>query len=130
MSPTTNDAHLIVDFYVPMRPVPWSVPMVLRTGRSIKSKRLLSWQKAVATCCRMAMGRTEPYAGPVRLDFEFHLTKRAGSLPDTSNLTKAAEDALQGVAIVNDRAVWGITSRRVVGDGDGARVRVYAEVQS
>jgi Holliday junction resolvase RusA-like endonuclease len=130
VSPTAPAARLICEFYVPQRPVPWKVPQTTRTGHAYKPVKLVSWQRSVATCCKMAMGRGKPYAGPVTLEFIFHLTKRAGGLPDTSNLTKAAEDALQGVAIVNDRAVWRITSSRVIGDGDGALVRVYAEEQA
>jgi Holliday junction resolvase RusA-like endonuclease len=40
-------------------------------------------------------------------------------------LTKATEDALQNIVILNDRLVVHIEATRVIGGKDGAYIRVY-----
>lgn len=117
---------LVVAFFVPVRPSPWRAPTTTRSGVSFKDKNLVRWQKDVATCCEMAMGGRAPYPHPVRLELEFNLKRRPGSVPDLSNLTKGTEDALQGLAIVNDRQVREIKATRTVGDADGVMIRVYS----
>jgi Holliday junction resolvase RusA-like endonuclease len=73
--------------------------------------------------------RRRPYGGPVRLEVTYYLRPRPGGVPDTSNLTKAFEDALQGAVIRNDTQVVGHCTRRVVTAQEPERVvyRVIAE---
>jgi Holliday junction resolvase RusA-like endonuclease len=119
--------ELIASFAVESRPVPWSVPFVTRSGASIKDKRLVGWQHAVKKAARDAMAGKHPYPGPVRLEVWFYLTEaRNKSVPDTSNLTKGSEDALQGLVIVNDRQVCEVHASREIGDRDGAEIKVYS----
>jgi Holliday junction resolvase RusA-like endonuclease len=117
---------LLVHFEVGMRPVPWKSPTVTRSGVSFKDANLKRWQKEVRDSGARAM-KGGPYSCRVELVMDFHLTPRAGSAPDVSNLTKATEDALQGPVIVNDRQVGKITSRRVDrSDRDRAEIWVYS----
>lgn len=118
--------ELIVEFEIDARPIPWKASTILKRGGAFKDKKLVAWQDEVRRRGREAMGGREPYAGPVEVRFLFSLTRRAGSVADTSNLTKACEDSLQGVVIVNDRAVHQIVSHRTTGDRDFARVTVLA----
>lgn len=129
-SPPLPPGTVICEFEVPMRPVPWKAPSTTRTGHSYKDPKLVAWQAEVSRCAEVAMRGRRPYPGPVLLTLEFYLTRRAGSLPDLSNLTKAFEDSLQGSAIVNDRCVREIHSERIVGDRDGAWVRVTSLMES
>lgn len=120
------EGSLIAGFFVEGRPVPWSAPTTTRTGHSFKNPRLVSWQKLVGDLAYLAMRPDPPYSHPVRLDLIFYLTVRGGSRPDTSNLGKALEDALQGKVIVNDKQVCDIRSRRVIGTGEGVMIQVFA----
>ena len=129
--PVANDARLepgtlIAEVYVPMRPVPWKAPTTTRTGHAFKAPKLLAWQAMVAKCARDAMHGAAPYPHGVRLVITFYLNKRAGSLPDLSNLVKSTEDALQSVVFVNDRQVLGITSAREIVEANAVYISVYA----
>lgn len=125
--PCLDPGVLVVEFEVQMRPVPWKAPLVLRTGISIKDKKLLAWQAEVGRCGKAAMLGLAPYAHPARLEMQFHLTPRAGSPPDVSNLVKAAEDACQGAVLVNDRKVVGVRGERFLrARRDMATIRLYA----
>lgn len=105
-SPPLPSGTVIAEFEVPMRPIPWKAPMVLRTGVSIKDKTLLAWQAEVSRCAAIAMLGRRPYGHAVEVWAEFHLApSRNGSYGDSTNLLKGVEDSLQGIAIVNDRKV-------------------------
>jgi Holliday junction resolvase RusA-like endonuclease len=115
----------VLEFHVAARPIPWKAATVLKAGGAFKDKKLVAWQRAVATCGRMAMMGREPFAGPVEIDVTFHLSpSKNGSVPDTTNLVKALEDSLQGVVIVNDRQVCNTMARRRKATIDVARVKV------
>jgi Holliday junction resolvase RusA-like endonuclease len=127
-----NPGELLALIGIDGRPVPWKAPTTTRTGHSFKDKRLVAWQKRVADEAAEVMrvlGR-DPYAGPVSLSMCFELKRKAGRAPDTSNLGKAAEDALQGVVIVNDTQVGFIESKRIIGDRDYCTIGVYAKGRS
>lgn len=116
--------ELIVEFVVEGRPTPWKAPTVTKAGLTFKDKTLVKWQSLVAATGKLAMGSRYPYPGPVELRLHFELTRRAGSVPDLSNLTKAFEDSLQGAVIVNDRCVFRIRAERTMGEHDRATVEV------
>jgi len=125
--PRLEPGSLICEFEVPFRPVPWKAPVVPRTGHAYKDKDLVKWQQRVSDCADAAMLGHYPYSHEVRLEVEFYLTARAGSPPDTSNLTKALEDSLQGYVITNDTKVASIEAERFLGaDRDRAWIRVIA----
>lgn len=120
---------LLVNFEVPARPIPWKSPTVTRSGVSFKDASLKRWQKEVRECGKGAMRGKGPYSCEVKLVVDFHLTPRPGSAPDTSNLTKALEDSLQGPVIVNDRAVIEVVARRLRSERDYAEVWIYSAKQ-
>jgi len=114
---------VIAEFVVEGRPCPWKAPTVTKNG-TFKDKTLVAWQKTVADHAALAMVGKYPYPGPVRLDLHFRLTRRPGSVPDLSNLTKALEDSLQGTVITNDRVVFQLHAERTMGDRDCVEIRV------
>lgn len=126
LGPRLSDDSLIAGFSVPVRPVPWKAPTTTRSGHAFKDARLVAWQKEVSKHAKTAMCGQIPYTHPVRLDMTFYLKRRGGTPPDLSNLNKSAEDALQGQVFVNDTKVCDIVSKRVIGDIDGATIRVYS----
>ena len=117
--------QLIAEFVVDARPCPWKSPTTTRTGHSFKDKSLVAWQKLVADHASIAMGSRYPHPGPITLRLHFELTRRPGSVPDLSNLTKALEDSLQGIVFVNDRWVNDIHATRKVGYHDRATIKAY-----
>jgi Holliday junction resolvase RusA-like endonuclease len=116
--------ELIVELVVPSRPVPWKAPTTTRTGHSFKDKKLVEWQKLVAGQAAIAMGSRYPHPGPIDLTLRFELTRKPGSVPDLSNLTKALEDSLQGIVFVNDRWVSHIDATRRIGPHDRVTISV------
>lgn len=111
-----------VVFSVSGRPVPWSVPKTVRR----KNPALVSWQAIVNLFARRAMAGRRPMAGRVAIRFVFYLNP-SPSDPDTTNLQKACEDALQNAVIEKDRQTSDIRSTRVFQDGwEGVTVIVEA----
>lgn len=123
-SQTYPPGSTVVRFVVAGRPVPWKVPMVLRSGVSVKSAAVLRWQTLVRLTAEAAMAGQPLHAGPagLRLDFVFAGSRKVG---DTTNLQKCFEDALQGSVIVNDRDVIEVHVTRRFGDADRTEVEVY-----
>jgi Holliday junction resolvase RusA-like endonuclease len=117
---------------IPGRAVPWKSPTLGRNGGAIRSRgygQYKAWQATVNVLAATQRARRRPYGGPVRLEVTYYLRPRPGGVPDTSNLTKAFEDALQGAVIRNDTQVVGHCTRRVVTAQEPERVvyRVIAE---
>ena len=98
-----------LSFTVPGQPVPWGVHTRYETSDS--KDRLKTYQDMVRVAARQAMQGRPPHEGPVTLEMWFHLQipdsagKRPETIarwierhlimkPDTTNLQKAAEDAL------------------------------------
>lgn len=90
---------MIASFQVDGVSVPWSV-----SRRGTKNPRLTAWQGLIKRAAFLAMDGRKPYAGPVRFTAHFAFA-RTNHPPDLTNLIKAAEDAIQGIVIVNDRQV-------------------------
>jgi len=62
-----------------------------------------------------------PFTGPVRLSIVWRRERRAG---DLSNRIKVVEDALRGLAYVDDSQVVSLSAERVDGERPGVTVRV------
>ena len=81
-----------------------------------------------------AQGLTEPMDGPLRLTLDvFYARPKSVSFkrrplptvkPDLSNIIKAIEDALNGVAIVDDAAIVELVASKVYGPSPLVRVLV------
>ncbi len=101
-----------VKFEVKGDPVPWTV-QVRKAERSQAFQRMQAWQTQIQAAARVAWtgkGR-EQMTGPVDIRIVFHIKKRG---PDTTNMFKAAEDAMQGIVYVNDSQSDGICADRVI----------------
>lgn len=91
---------------MPGEPATWSMGP---GNRKRKPESLKSWQDAVGWAWRQYQGSLK-HLGPVQLGFLF---KTAKNRKDTSNMVKAAEDALKNVAFGDDNRVYSIVAIKV-----------------
>lgn len=89
-------------FEAPGTPAPWTA-WPKRGKPPVGFQRMKAWQVQLQVRARMAWGARDPLTGPVGLRFAFYMPKKAKG--DLTNLVKAAEDALQGILIQNDKQV-------------------------
>lgn len=118
------EGTVLLDVAIEDRAVPWKAPTVTRSGRSFKDDRLVEWQDDVRKYGELNRTIDEPYWGPVEVSVTARFAK--GPLPDTTNLIKAVEDALQGVVFVNDKQVTRNSGDRTQAGYDLARIVVKA----
>jgi Holliday junction resolvase RusA-like endonuclease len=124
-APRLPAGTVVASFTVLGRAVPWTPSRVTKNG-TYKPLRVRRWQRQVSMCAKatMLLNEQPAYGGPVYLSAAFEFRK--GPLADWDNLTKTAVDAIQGIAIVNDRQVEDARVSRKVGDVDRVSVRVVA----
>jgi Holliday junction resolvase RusA-like endonuclease len=94
--------------------------------KAIKDPSLKAWQTTVALFSRLAMAGRKPHEGPVALGLDFDLARLATSNPDTTNILKAFEDALQNICFVNDSQVVRVLMARHDREPEGVDVAVWA----
>lgn len=118
------------------------------TGRVIVTedcKRSKDWRTSVAWCASEAI--KEPFAGPVTVEVEFRMPRpkghfwtgrnqgrlRAGAphyhitKPDCTKLWRSTEDALKGIAWIDDSQVVRQVIKKVYWPTPGAEIRIEAE---
>lgn len=112
--PIANDG-----FFVPGPPVPQ--PRMTRrslygkdeqgnpTAKSRAVSRYLTWKETVGWEAKAA--GVLPVEGFVHLELEIYVPDRRKRKWDVSNIIKSTEDALNGVAYVDDKQVVGVTAR-------------------
>ncbi len=95
-----------VEFTVPGRPTPKARARVVRGG-AYTPARTREYEDRVGWCARQAFAGQAPFREPVELSIRAVFTKRNHG--DFGNIVKAVEDALEGIAYLNDRQVlrWG-----------------------
>lgn len=144
--------RILADFAVlGLPPVPWKAPTVTRSGHSFPDRNLVAWKEYVREVAEDHRPEGPLYCGPTMIDLTFlrrtppgHLdgqpwcppvewnpakeayTKRGGPTPDTTNLVKGTEDALEGIIFANDVQSSITIARRAYGPRQGVQVRVYA----
>ena len=110
-----------VSFEVKGDPAPWSV-YTKRGKPSLSFQKMQSWQAQIQAAAQVAMAGREMLKPPVALKCVFYLAPRKGKEQegDTTNLFKAAEDAIQGIVFKNDRGnddIHGIKKRYLHPEG-------------
>lgn len=121
LGPRLPTGRLVAAFDVVGRPIPWSVS---RPGT--KNPALTSWQQLIAWHASRSMERKIPYGHPVELKLRFLFAADGRTQGDLTNLQKAAEDALQGSAIINDKQVVAIEATKAISKAEGVLIRVWA----
>jgi len=114
---------LLMQIVIPERAVPWSAADVGR-GHGYKDPRLEAWQAEVAMKTGVARRVRQPYEGPVEVNVVARFAK--GPIPDTTNVMKGIEDAMQGVVYANDRQVIRNACERTQTGYDVVRISVRA----
>lgn len=113
-------------------------------GIIYRKARVVTWQRTIAQEALVAAGPAfQPAIGRISLEFRFwfpiprsrkDLTAGAPHLqdPDSTNLQKAAEDALKGVLIADDNLVYRVsTEKKWCEQGkEGVEVRVEIDEPS
>ena len=106
-----------------------------------KDPKSRTYEASIAKAAKAMMGERRPLEGPLSVSMRFRMpipksaTKRArlamaaGEIahtakPDTSNMTKAVEDALNGVAFIDDSQIVRSFCTKVYSDKPGVDVRV------
>jgi Holliday junction resolvase RusA-like endonuclease len=109
------------------------------------------WQASIGEAAGWAMNFGPPCQGPVRLRLEFRVKARNGEadgepwittvkwnehkqmwakgdteLPDSDNLAKAAQDAMNGIVWADDVLVFDLAVLKVYGPEPGVMVTAYA----
>ena len=115
-------------FWVEGHPIPQ--PRMTRAGRGAMAQHpVWAWRDAIGWSAREAGLRTPmPKGTPVELIAHFWMKGAPTARPDLSNLLKAVEDALNGVAYEDDAQVVRVTGAKLQvpadGRGEGVAVQV------
>jgi len=128
----------MIRFEVPGEAIPWSV----HHRGDPKAARMKAYKQQVAWAANIAMGSLPPSRGPVVLSIVAFRAKglpkakgaradavaglvRPVTRPDSTNLQKNIEDALNGIVYVDDSQVCDVRTQKFY--GDPARVEVTVE---
>lgn len=114
------------ELFIPVPPIPKGRPRMTRRGKAYTPKRTLEYEALVRAEWVRILG-DEPTDMPVAMDMVFdregtyidlrELTTDHTSVvrynPDLTNLSKAVEDALNGVAYVDDKQIVRLSASKL-----------------
>lgn len=104
---TESDLQEMVTFSVPGDPAPWCV-YTKRGKEPLSHQKMRSYQTDVQGHAKSAMNGRDPHEGPVEV--VFFCSINGFERWDVTNLQKAAEDALKGIVMKDDRQVVYVNS--------------------
>lgn len=138
----------LISFFLPGEPVPKGRHRTAIQGNRVRTytpKPTADYERYVKTACQIAMieQKVKPIKGPVWLNLLFTMPVPASwskakrhdavcgrirhvSKPDLSNLLKAVEDGLNGVAYKDDAAIGHMYVSKVYGREPGVLIQVGA----
>lgn len=122
----------VLELHIPIVPQSWSGRGQTVTGRRYKLPRLEEYQAAIREHWQRTYPEHAPLAGPIRLRIWFLFPRPKGMVwktkpmpraphtrrPDRTNLIKAVEDALNGVAWRDDSQIYDGNAAKWVAAGD------------
>lgn len=130
----------MVEFFIPGLPVPKGRPKLSTRGgfvRAYTPAKTRSYEQQVAIYGKLAI--KTPLKGPLRVELTFTLPipsstpKRVNLVgqphikkPDLTNLVKAVEDGLNGIAYLDDSQICELTARKVYGTEPGVLISFSA----
>ena len=123
----------MIQFTVMGTPIPKARARVTTIGgfaRAYTPKSTVDYEKRVAAAARAAMGAKQPDTGPIEIMLELRMPvpvswskkKRAAALsglvratkkPDSGNIQKAIEDAMNDIAYIDDAQIVITTVRKL-----------------
>ena len=121
-----------IELKIPIVPISWSGRGQTKTGRRFLLPRLRDYQAAIREHWQRTYPDHVPFSGPVCMDILFVFPRPKSriwkkkpmprephiSRPDRTNLIKAVEDALNGVAWRDDSQVFSGNARKHIAAGD------------
>ena len=110
-----------IEFVVPGVPVPKGRPRFGKDGRAHTPKRTRDFEAKVATTFKLLHPHHRPWTGEVRMSVTAYGAHHAA---DASNILKAVEDALNGVAYKDDVQVARTVAEKHPAGASGPRTIV------
>lgn len=127
---------------IPIIPQSWSGRGQTKAGHRYKLPRLRDYQAAIREHWQRTYPKHVPLSGPIKLEMTFIFTRPKGKVwkkkpmprephvvrPDRTNLIKAVEDALNGIAWRDDAQVYtGNAEKFIAGEGDQPGIIIHIE---
>lgn len=117
---------------IPGKPVPHvrmtrGQVQAMRGGANVnrQAQRYLAYKEVIGWEWKIQMAGVQPIEGDVRIHVAVHLVKPQSRRWDVSNVLKAVEDALNGLAYADDKQI--VDARITVGQGHEDYVEVEME---
>jgi len=127
---------------VPIIPQPWRGTEQTKKGFRFKPRRVRDYQAAIRDHWQRNHPDHVPFSGPLRLEVTFIFPRPKGMMwkkkpmprvphthrPDRTNLIKAVEDALNGIAWRDDAQVYtGNADKYIAGGEDQPGIIIHIE---
>lgn len=133
-----------IEIIIPGPPRGKGRPKFTKTGHAYTPEKTAAYENLVRLAYQQAMGDMEPFTGPVKLTVKAYMpipasvSKKRGvemrgqphpKKPDTTNVVKAIEDGLNGVAYKDDAQIWSLTAIKTYGVSPRLVVEIEGEMK-